>query len=180
MADTTTPALDITEVLGQIRLPERTFPLCLRADLRAEWEQAERQHREAERKVVDSLAGTNAEVRKAAKEAERLRAEMARHTIDLTLRAIPTRRFSDLMAKHPPRKEKNEAGFNTETFGVALLAACAVNPAMTEEQAGQLVDSITQGQWDDLANALWDLNKGSVDVPFSHAVSATLHHTRQR
>lgn len=179
MGDTAT-GLDITQVLGQIRLPERTFRLCLRPDLRAEWERAERAHREAGLKNPDSLSGVSPEARKAAREAERLRAEMEQHTISIRLRALPHRQFSDLIARHPPRKEKGEQGFNTDTFGVALLAACAVDPAMTEEQAGQLVDSITQGQWDDLASTLWDLNKGSVDVPFSPSVSATLHSTRQR
>lgn len=166
-------ALGIEDILGQIKRPEKTFRLCLRADLQSEWEEADRQVKLAEREAVNSLAGTSKRARDLAGRVRELEQEMEAATTTLVLRGISSKRFSDLLAKHPARKGEDEA-FNPDTFGVALLAASAAQPEMSEEQAGRLVDSITSGQWNDLFNACWLLNRASVDVPFSRAASEVL------
>ncbi|MFI7630274.1 hypothetical protein [Microbispora rosea] len=174
---TTGGPLGIEDILGQIQRPERTFRLCLRADLQAQWEEAERQLRLAEREATTSLAGNSRKARDLAKQCRELEQEMEAATETLVLRGISSKAFSDLLAKHPARKGQDEA-FNADTFGVALLAASAATPAMSEEQAGRLVDSITAGQWNDLFNTCWLLNRSSVDVPFSNAASVTLGGTK--
>lgn len=170
----------IDDILGQIKLPERIYELCIRADLRGQWEQAEKDLAAAEADTRDSLAGIGAAGKAAAKRVRELETQMAEQTIPITLRALTHKALSDLQAAHPPREDKNETVFNTETFGVALLAASAVDPAMSEEKAGQLIDRLTHGQWDDLFNTMWSLNRGSVDVPKSRRASAALLSTRKK
>lgn len=170
----------IDDILGQIRLPERVYNLCVRADLHAEWEQAEAEAAKAEAEARDSLAGVGAAGRKAAKRVRELEAEMAEQSVPLKLRALTYKALADLLAAHPPREDKDETGFNVDTFGVALLAACAVDPAMSADKAGQLVDRLTHGQWDDLFNTMWALNRSSVDVPKSSKVSALLRSSTKR
>ncbi|MFN2636911.1 MAG: hypothetical protein ABR585_07795 [Gemmatimonadaceae bacterium] len=170
----------IDDILGQIRLPERIYELCIRADLRAEWEQAEKALAAAEEESRNSLAGLSAAGKAALKRVRELEAEMTEHTIPIMLRALPHKALSDLQAAHPPREGKDQGSWNVETFGVGLLAASAVDPAMSEEQAGQLVDRLTFGQWDDLFNTMWALNRSAVDVPKSRRASEALRSTKKR
>ncbi|MBP2704396.1 hypothetical protein JOL79_11285 [Microbispora sp. RL4-1S] len=178
MADQAAPTtLGIDAILGKIQRPERTYRLCLRADLQSQWEETERQLKLAERENVNSLAGKSKKTRELAQQCRALEEEMEASTETLLLRGLSAKRFSDLLAAHPARKGKDEI-FNPDTFGVALLAASAAAPEMTEEQAGRLVDAITQGQWNDLFNTCWLLNRSSVDVPFSRSASEHLPGTK--
>lgn len=164
----------IDDILGQLKLPERTYQICLRADLRSQWEQAEQDLEKAESQARDSLAGLGAAGKALAARIQELEAEMAQHTATFTLRALPHKAWSDLLAKHPPREDTTDGAFNSETFGVGLLAACAVDPAMTDEQAGTLVDRLTIGQWNDLFSTLWALNRSGDEIPKSRRASEAL------
>ncbi|MEV0382423.1 hypothetical protein [Nonomuraea sp. NPDC050643] len=171
----------IDDLLGRIRLPERTWNLCTRADLQGEWEQAEQQLARAEVQSRDSLAGNSSEVRQIASHIQDLEAEMAEHTVPLKLRAVTHKAWSDLLAKHPPREGNADDGaFNSLTFGVGLLASCAVDPAMSEDQAGKLVDSLSHGQWNDLFTTLWGLNRTGADVPKSRKASEALRNSPKK
>ncbi|MER7213217.1 hypothetical protein ABT340_39655 [Streptosporangium sp. NPDC000239] len=165
--------MDISDILGQIKLPEEVVPLCLRADLQVEWERAEKALQAANLKASGSLAGTSKEVAAAAERVRAVEEQMQASTVDFRLRAVTTRRWSDLKAANPPREGHYEE-WNPETFGVAVLAACSLEPKMSEEQAGQLVDAITEGQWEQLQTALGRINRTAVSVPKSSLASAKL------
>jgi hypothetical protein len=67
-------------------------------------------------------------------------------TSHILLRAIPRDRYDALIADHKPTKEqKEEVGpeleFNPATFPSALVAACAVDPEMTEADVSDLMNS---------------------------------------
>lgn len=174
-------ALTIDDIIGDIHLPERTYRLCRRADLRAQWEDLDRKVRIAEREMAlsDSLAGTSEQARELARQCRDLEEQMEKATVPIHLRALPNKAYSDLVAKHPPDKDaKDGANVNSETFGPALLAACAVQPVMTEEQAGLLVDRLSSGQWSELFDMCWQLNQQQkVDVPKSRSASEILRST---
>lgn len=170
---------DIDTILGQIKLPERIYPLCLRADLRGRWEELTRALRQADQAASDTLAGGGGQ--EIAAQVAELEAEMVAATVNLQLRAMPSRAWSDLLAKHPPRKDHAvDRAFNVDTFGPAMLAACSYDPLMPEDKAGQLIDSMTQGQWDELTTVLWNLNNGGVEVPKSRLASEILQGTRKK
>lgn len=170
--------LGIEAILGQIRPPERQHRLCLRPDLRARWEDLDRQVRMAQREAADSLAGSTGRARELAAECRAVEEEMEASTAVLVLRGMPAKEFSDLLAAHPPRKGKeDEEAFNPDTFGAPLLAGTVAQPEMSVEQAEQLIGKITNGQWNELFNACWMINRGTVDVPFSQAASAHLAST---
>lgn len=170
----------IDDILGQIRLPEAVYYLCTRADLRAEWEQAEAEVARVEAEARDSLAGAGTAGKKVAQRVRDLEREMAEHSIPIRVRALTHKQLSDLVAAHPPREDKGERTFNVDTFGVALLAKSAIDPPMPEEKAGLLVDSLTQGQWDDLWSTIWSLNQNSVSVPKSLRASDLLRNSPKR
>lgn len=164
------------DLLAEARLPESTIEICLRGDLVAEHEQAERDLEQAEKATTDSLAGNGtAEI---AERIEALEAEMRASVYTFRLRALPKPRWRALCAEHPPRRDEDGSilpedrpGVNAETFFDAIIRACLVDPELTDDEWAQLADALTDRQFDDLFDAAWGLNRREVDIPFSRAAS---------
>jgi hypothetical protein len=169
---------DFRDLLKQAKLPERTVPVCLRGDLVADHEALERQLQAAQDRPVDSFEGNGA-----GDLADRIRGlegEMREHTYTFRLRAVPKRQFRALVADHPPRRDddgeplRDDAvlGVNRDTFFTALVRACVQDPQLDDGEWVELLDEkLTDRQFMDLADAAWFVNRGEVDVPFSHAAS---------
>lgn len=169
-----------TDLLKGAKLPEASHPVCLRADLTADFEAAEREL-EALRKQgrpADSLAGspTAALVRRI----EELQQEMAEATQVFRLRALPKSKWRALVAQYPPRRDEKtgdpvpedaQIGINREDFLDALVKVSVIDPEISEEQWVTLLDTLTDRQYSDLCDEAWFLNRGEVSVPFSRAVS---------
>lgn len=173
---------DIKSLIRGAKLPERTVPICLRADLVAEIEAAERDLTEAQRAPRDSLAA-GSRVRELAERIEALRERMQEHTISFRLRALPRPRWRELIAEHPPRKGEDGSvderdkyiGVDTSTFYEAMIRACVVEPELDDDDWRILLeDSLTDRQFDELATAAWALNRHEVDIPFSLAASRVI------
>ncbi|MBG0828558.1 hypothetical protein HS041_12340 [Planomonospora sp. ID67723] len=173
---------DISDILGQIQRPEKTVPICLRGDLQAEFEELERALKAArDRPSEGTLAGGGAEAAAVAQQIMDLQEQMREHTTVFRFRGLSSKGYSDLVAQHPPTDEDKEKNQDTNwaTFTPALVAACAVSPTMTVEDAGQLADALTQAQWDALAMAAFSVNKRDIDIPFSFAASAVLQNSKK-
>lgn len=164
---------DIEDILAGAELPQKTIELCLKGNLQAEFEDLERQLAAAEDDEGDTLAG-GARVRDLAEQIEAVRQKMAAHTTVFRFGGLGEHAYSDLLAEHPPTAEQKEDGasLNGETFPTALIAACALDPKMTPEQADRLRRKITHVQWEDLFNTALACNRQRVNVPFSLSASA--------
>ncbi len=170
----------IKEKLKAAKRPETTVPVCLRGDLQADFEQAERELAEAERKPADSLAGTGA--RAIAERIEALREEMREYTVEFRFRAKPKHEFRELVDAYPPRRDDEGGivdgdraiGVNTETFFDACIRACLVEPELDDEDWATLDANLSDRQFDELSNAAWGINRREVGVPFSRAASRIL------
>jgi hypothetical protein len=163
-------------MLAEAALPETTVQICLRGDLVADHELAERELELAQKQAVDSLAGNGAAA--IAERIEGLEAQMREHTYDFRLRALPRPAWRALVAGHEPRRgDDNEIraedrmGVNAETFFPAMIRACLVDPELTDDEWAQLNEALTDRQFDDLSDAAWGLNRREVDIPFSRAAS---------
>lgn len=163
-------------VLAKARLPERSVSLCVRGDLVAQLQDLQRQLVDAERdqETAGSLDGGQAVV--LAGQIEALRDEMAEHMLDLTVRALPRRKWDALVAQHPAQ-EGNDAhrtlGMNPDTFFDALLRI-SVLPALDDDDWAQLEETLSTGQWQELNNTAWLVNQRDVSVPFSQRASRIL------
>jgi hypothetical protein len=163
-------------MLAGAKLPERTVEICLRGDLVGDHQAAERELEKAEKQTGNSLAGNGA-----AEIAERIRAleaEMQESVYTFRLRGLPGPEFRAFKADHPIRIEDGEAnkqdavfGFNTETGFTPLTRMCLIDPELDDETWSQLLDTLTENQFEDLAACAWFLNRGDVDIPFSSAAS---------
>lgn len=158
------------EIKALSKLPEKAVPLCLRGDLQSQYEELEREFRviEGAGRRGGTLAGSVAETQPIKEKMDALRQEMQAATKAFTLRGLTKRRWSDLAAAHPPRDMDKAAGldYHGETFTVAAVQACCIDPAMTVKEVEELCDEVlTQGQWDTLfAETMW-LNRRTVEVP---------------
>jgi hypothetical protein len=170
-------------MLAEAKLPEKTVPICLRGDLVAEFEDAERLLEAASEHRNDSLDG-GGDVGELAERIEALREQMREDTYTFRLRALPKRDFRALVSDHPPRRVTNEAGdeefhqqdrflgVNFETFFDALIRASVVDPELDDaDWVVLLQEKLTDKQYDKLADGSWTLNRSDVDIPFSHAAS---------
>lgn len=171
------------DLIKGARLAERVMPVCLRADLSAEFEELERQLQAEQLKPARALSG-NPEARRISQELEKLREQMAEHELQLRLRAIPQRKYKKLIGQYPPQKgiKLDEAvGYHFDGFVESLIRASVVEPALDDDDWTMLLGDddtdgvLTSGQYDALYEACRDLNRGNTTVPFSRAAYAIIH-----
>ena len=171
---------DFKTMLAEAKLPERTVPICLRGDLVADFEAAERELQAAQSGPdTSSLEGSAALV--VVERMEALQTQMREHTYLFRVRALPRPKFKQLVADHGPRKDPETGdvderdkyvGVNVDEFFPLLIRACVVDPVLDEDTWAELLDEkLTDKQFDALQNAAWFINRNDVDVPFSLAAS---------
>ncbi len=166
------------DMLASAKPAERTIAICLRADLVADFEVAERDLEVAIEKGSTSLAGSGAA--ELAERIEALQTEMRDSTVDFRLRAMPRGKFRALIGAHEPRRDAEDnvveddrlSGVNSETFYPALIRASTVAPEPTDAEWQQLLDeTLSDAQYEELFTVAWQLNRSPIDVPFSRAAS---------
>lgn len=170
------------DLIAGATLPTTTVTLCVAGELQAQWEDLERELQDAIDAEDDSLA-SGGESREIAERMDALREAMRAYERTVKFQALSQRAYSDLLAKHPPRKDNEDdqaRSLNIETFPPALIAACAVEPVMTEEQVKQLAELLTNWQFNELFGASFMLNRSPVSIPKSVTVSEILANSAPR
>jgi hypothetical protein len=170
--------VDIAEILKKAKPPERVVELCLDADLAAEHDDLNRQLSESHRTGAATMAAAG-EAATLARRIRDLEDRMQASVVTFRMRGLSAFRYQEWLEANPGRDGKQER-FNPVTAVVPLIAACCVDPAMTVDEAQQLVDVLGTGQTDRLFGAALEATEGAGAVPFSVAASATLRATEQR
>lgn len=95
--------------------------------------------------------------------------------VTVKVRAMPPLAYAALKAEHPPTDddhkriramlddEKVKAAWNRD-FPPRLVAACAVEPAVSVEEAQGFMESWNEAEWGSLVNACLRANSQSADV----------------
>ena len=95
----------------------------------------------------------------------------------VTLRAIGSKTYDVLVGMHPPTTEQKKDGstYNPDSFGPALIAACALSPHMTPNEAKDLWESEewSRGEVMELFVAAVEVCSRGLDVPFTETGSDT-------
>jgi hypothetical protein len=167
---------EIDAILEGAKKPETTVKLCLRSDLQNQWEKLERELQEEDQAEAPTLAKTASKrAKELAEQVRDLQAQMEKSTVVLTLRAMDRAPWKELRAEHPPRPGSPmdwRLQFNEETFYDALIAKSIVDAEWDDaDRVKKLLDSLTAGQFDNLANEAWTLNRSDVSAPFSATAS---------
>jgi hypothetical protein len=165
-------------MLAEAKMAEKSVAICLRGDLVADHEAAERDLELAQKKpAANSLDGNG--VGAIIDRIEALEDEMREHTYDFRFRALPKPDFRALIAEYPPRRgddgevvaEDRYIMANYDTLLPALIRACLIDPELSDEDWTALDAKLSDRQFGDLSDAAWFVNRGEVDVPFSRAAS---------
>lgn len=85
----------------------------------------------------------------------------------VTMRAMPRPDYRALVGEHPPGPDdKPGADWNEDTFPPALIAAAAIDPVFTVEQAGHVWAEWEAGEAGRLFFLAWQLNESTAGVGF--------------
>jgi hypothetical protein len=80
------------------------------------------------------------------------------------------RSLRKLKDEHPPRQGKPRDqlnGFNEDTATDALIRKCLVEPDLSDAALTELLDEqLSDGQYEELSQAVWQINHRAVDIPF--------------
>lgn len=163
---------DITAILKAAKPRERTVKVCIAGDLAGEVERLEAELAQVSEDWQPADLTEKHPGREISEKLAELRAKMREAEVPFLLRYIGDEKYSSLLAAHP--SSDPQEGFDSVTFPRALIAACCVDPVMTEDQVKQLFEVLNQGQIKDLFDAAWDVHNSSSLVPFSLAASALL------
>jgi hypothetical protein len=110
---------------------------------------------------------------------EALREQMKASTTVFYLQALPRKQFRALVDDHPPRILENGSlhpedsiGVNTAVFFDPAIRRSLIKPKLDPKRLTKLLEErLSDGQYEELANKIWALNRGGVSLPFSFAVS---------
>lgn len=93
------------------------------------------------------------------------------------LRAIGSKAYDVLVGMHPPTADQKRDGgtYNPDSFGPALISACAVQPALSPNEAKELweSDEWSRGEVMELFVAAVEVCSRGLDVPFTPSDSDT-------
>jgi hypothetical protein len=167
--------MDIDQIIDAYEPMERTVRVCLKGSLVAEFEDLERQLRDASRDQV--RMSEPAEAVTIAKRMAELREQMLASSAVFRFRSID-RKYSELTAAYHIGDE-DQSKRDGVGFAAALIVASCVSPKLTLEQLGQLSDKVSDAQYQQLYDTALACNRSSVDVPFSTLASDVLHKSEQ-
>lgn len=171
--------MDIQEALAAKRPPAVEVRLVLDQSLVTAWEAASRAAMESERSSGKSNdPKIHAAARLAADRLQEAKAAMLAAEVTFKFQGIGRKRFTRLLEAAPPTPG-SELEFDTDLFVAPLLAACAVDPSMTLEQAQTIVDDWTEAEVTKLFMAAWAANRMVKDVPFTEAASEPMRLSEQ-
>lgn len=161
----------VEDVLAKAKVPVRSVALCLDADLQAEHDELSA-HLEVLRRESVSKMGQGSEAKEVADKIRHLEDEMRGSEVTFKFRGLTRRSLSRLQERFPaPDPNPQGLAWDVNKGAAALLAASAVEPVMTEEQAEQLLDTVSEGHASRMVGAAWLASTGSTQVPFSARAS---------
>lgn len=162
-------ALNIDDLIGRVKMPVRSVTICTDGDLQAEHDELTEQL-ELVRRREPGRMGETAEGKELAERIGEVEEAMRASEHTFKFKGLNKNALNVLYKRFPPAKDKNQT-WDIEAGAFALLAAAAVEPAMTEDQAKALIDALSYGQVDKLVGCAWVATTGSSSVPLSARAS---------
>lgn len=163
-------SFSIDDVIAKATPVERVVPVCVAGKLAGEYEQLKAE--------LENLpgggrlgGGRNKEILDRLRELE---AEMKDATFPFRFRSVSPKAWSDLIAAHPDKAGKRV--FDLDTFPVAAIAACCVEPAGMDnpEKVEALMASLSTAQQGELFDGAWEVNTSAPKGMSSFSASSAL------
>ncbi len=150
--------------------------VCARGDLAdRHFEAAQELQRWLEVEGSDALA-QDSNVRALNEALVALEEEMEAATVTIRVGTVAAYKWANLLRLNPPSREQREQGFDNDPdrFPPAAIAACAIEPRITVDQAEQLRNTLHLAEWNKLWIAVLLLNTQEIPSPKLGAATATL------
>lgn len=154
--------LRIRQLVDEFEPAEKVVPLVMKPQVQAKIEALELELIEV-RKEVETLAGNPKAIEIGAR-IDALTESAQDSIIRVTIRQLHRKKWSDMRARHP-HADPTMYLYDSKIFEEAI-PACWASPEISTETRDSILDKITDGQWDTLAQAVKEVN-GDVAVPFS-------------
>ncbi len=162
------PSFDVDAFLDDYKGKTVSVVVCGRADLMG-------RHTDLERELVTATSASrddfhSSEVARITGEIRALQEEMKGAEVTFTFGALTHKAWQDLLAKYPPTKQQKveyDVDHDPARFPVAAVAAAAIEPALTLEQAERIRDTFTFGEFEKLYRAVLESNAEVQGVPKS-------------
>jgi hypothetical protein len=183
-----------SEKLAAAERAQDSMTIHLPGPLRAQWKQVKEEYdRKKAAQTSTQMLNPEPGLKHLAAQLADLEEQMAENSIEVTVQALRRQRtpstpkdepiWRELCDQHPPRKGKDgkplpedSPGVNMDTFPPALIRASIIGPDLSPDEWDLLLhEYMTDRQYDELFGLCWRLNKGTIDIPFSFAVSKTLN-----
>lgn len=159
---TTKEEARIRKLLQAASPAEKVVPIILKAGIAGQIEDLDTQLIDV-RSVTDTLAGSP-EALRITEQIEALIEEVKDSTIQVTIRQLPRKRWSDLKAEYPPADPRLYL-YDSKIYNDAVPESW-VAPVISDETRDSILETISDGQWNKLCAAVQIVN-GDVAVPFS-------------
>jgi hypothetical protein len=164
----------IEEVLGKIKVPVRSVPICMDADLQGEHDELTNRLDEINRETNGKMSG-RAEAKQIAERLHEIEKLMHDSEVTFKFRGLTRAAIKKLQQRYPPPDPNpNRWTWDVDKGAAALLSQSAIQPAMSESDAEQLLETLDEGRAGVLVNAAWTASTGSTQVPFSVRASALI------
>lgn len=167
-----------------IKRAESVIEFCTDLQARADWETANDALLEARTRRGERWASTD--VSELAAKVTELEAQMEQSVLLFRLRAVPRKQWQEAVSANPPRDDNDgdqSMGVNVSTFFDALLETVGTIVSVTEKSSGKIIDfdpvahwkpladEMTDGQYGEFAQKVFELNRGVTARPFSPTAS---------
>lgn len=156
------------EYLKAAELPQQSVPICMRADVLGEIGELERRIKNLQdADEADLRLSAGDEAPELAARIRELEAEAAEYTMDLRLTAVPRLEWNKARVKHTTENDDGSEKLNLNAMMEDLFPQSVVSPEMTDGQRTDFLAGLTEGQWEAVIKAMWDINRGGASVPKS-------------
>lgn len=163
-----------SSLIREAKFRTAKFSMCLDEDLIEQYDALRAQRDAAMAERADSLAGPRAP--EFDEPLGQLREQIDEATLTLTFTALARPRFRELCDKFPPSRDENGVinvtediiGVHFDDFMAAIIPMSIVDPELASEDIRTLVEErMTDRQYQEMTDVIWDLNRGKVNIPFS-------------
>lgn len=160
---------NVKDLIRGAKLRLETAAVCIRPDLVNEYETIQARIVQA-KEGVDSLAGAP-ELPELTGRLEELRAEIEESTIEFKIRGLPSKQYTQLAAKYPPRQGNRAdvlaGGVNVDEIVEELIKLGTEDPVLDEEDWQLLLGGAMNNHgYQQLTTAAWAANNLGVSAPF--------------
>lgn len=155
------PKLSLDEILNGRKPASKSVPICMRLDVMADIEELEREITRLGQDNDDPrLAGANElSAAELADKIRELEAEAQKYTINLRLQAIDRLVWNQKVDEHTEELESGEKKLDLSALVVDIFPDSLVSPEMSIKQTNDFLTKLSEGQWEQVMQATWDLNR---------------------